>query len=298
MYNEDKKEFLTTMRGVMHDVHRIIRAPQPIINPRSELVVVLIADGLEKVNADFLKHMRQLGLYSQDELIRHDFLKYDGEDGEVTKLKDLYKSQEEKKTYENNVVHCFARDDIYDFGFEPKDYDYIYGDRLKEPMSINFIFAIKHNNGGKLNSHLFYFHGFCEYLNPTYATLLDIGTEPINGAISKLLNHMNLDLNCGGCCGEIEVETKDANCLNFIIIYAQYFEYKISNYLDKSAEQFYGFISVLPGAFSMFRMESIRGRPLKQYFAGLNTTGNTCFKANMYLAEDRIQCLEILTHQG
>ena len=27
MYNEDKKEFLSTMRGVMHDVHRIIRAP-------------------------------------------------------------------------------------------------------------------------------------------------------------------------------------------------------------------------------------------------------------------------------
>ncbi len=46
MYNEDKKEFLSTMRGIMTDVHRIVQKPVPIINPSTELVIVLIADGL------------------------------------------------------------------------------------------------------------------------------------------------------------------------------------------------------------------------------------------------------------
>ena len=125
------------------------------------------------------------------------------------------------------------------------------------------MFAIKHNNGGKLNSHLFYFRGFCDYLTPTYATLLDIGTEPKNGAIAKLYSYMEDDPDCGGACGEIEVDTSEFECKSFLIIFAQYFEYKISNYLDKAAEQLFGFISVLPGAFSIFRMKAISGKPLR-----------------------------------
>ena len=43
-------------------------------------------------------------------------------------------------------------------------------------------------------------------------------------------------------------------------------------------------------------MEAIIGTPLDKYFDGLNQGSDsyTCFKANKYLAEDRIMCLEIL----
>ena len=44
----------------------------------------------------------------------------------------------------------------------------------------------------------------------------------------------------------------------------------------------------------MFRWEAIQGGPLTKFFDGLNKSGHTCFEANMYLAEDRIMCLEIL----
>ena len=59
-------------------------------------------------------------------------------------------------------------------------------------------------------------------------------------------------------------------------------------------ESLFSFISVLPGAFSMFRWEAIQGGPMTKFFDGLNKSGHTCFEANMYLAEDRIMCLEIL----
>ena len=42
-----------------------------------------------------------------------------------------------------------------------------------------------------------------------------------------------------------------------LIVYAQYYEYKLSNYLDKAAENLFGFISVLPGAFSAYKMAAI-----------------------------------------
>ena len=63
---------------------------------------------------------------------------------------------------------------------------------------------------------------------------------------------MEANNNCGGACGEIQIDTSSASFGTFLQIYAQYFEYKISNFLDKAAENLYGFISVLPGAFSIF----------------------------------------------
>jgi chitin synthase len=50
----------------------------------------------------------------------------------------------------------------------------------------------------------------------------------------------------------------------------QYFEYKLSHYLGKSFESFFGFQSVLPGAFSMFTWESIKSAPLEEFFKGLD----------------------------
>jgi chitin synthase len=60
----------------------------------------------------------------------------------------------------------------------------------------------------------------------------------------------------------------------------------------------FGFISVLPGAYCMFRWEAIKGEPLGSFFHGLDKKSHTPYEANMYLAEDRIMCLEILVKVG
>lgn len=80
----------------------------------------------------------------------------------------------------------------------------------------------------------------------------------------------------------------------WFIITAQYLEYKISHYLDKSFESMLGFVSVLPGAFCTFRWKAIEGDPLKSFFHGMAKESHTAKEANMFLAEDRIMCIEIL----
>ncbi len=89
------------------------------------------------------------------------------------------------------------------------------------------------------------------------------------------------------------------------LVAAQNFEYKMSNVLDKPLESVFGYISVLPGAFSAYRYEALRNTapgigPLASYFEGekLHDGASDIFKANMYLAEDRILCFELVAKQN
>jgi len=111
--------------------------------------------------------------------------------------------------------------------------------------------------------------------NPEFAQIIDAGSIPLWDSISSIINHMDTYKNVGGACGEIEVmipnKKEDGQHLTFFegfLARAQYVEYKISHYLDKSTETLFGYVSVLPGAFSTFRWEAIRGVPLEEFLKG------------------------------
>jgi chitin synthase len=71
----------------------------------------------------------------------------------------------------------------------------------------------------------------------------------------------------------------------------------MSNILDKPFESVLGYISVLPGAFSAYRYSALLGRPLEQYFKG-EVPGASIFTSNLYLAEDRILCFELVSKRS
>lgn len=136
------------------------------------------------------------------------------------------------------------------------------------------------------------------------------------------------DPNVAGACGEMRVALgPNKNLLMNPLVAAQNFEYKISNVLDKPMESVFGFISVLPGAFSAYRYEAllnVNGEgPLEKYFKGeylhqMTTEGDSndpdfdderdvkeknfqqagIFTSNMYLAEDRILCFELVAKKN
>lgn len=86
----------------------------------------------------------------------------------------------------------------------------------------------------------------------------------------------------------------------------QAFEYKISNQLDKPLESAFGYISVLPGAFSAYRYSALTDHspghgPLSAYFRGEEIhsgAGGGLMEANVYLAEDRVLCFELIAKEG
>ena len=74
-----------------------------------------------------------------------------------------------------------------------------------ENKKIKFFFCPKHENTGKIESHLWFFKGFCAYTNPLYCQMIDAGTVPLKNSIAKIVKYMEVHDNIGGACGEIEV---------------------------------------------------------------------------------------------
>ena len=125
--------------------------------------------------------------------------------------------------------------------------------------------------------------------------MLDIGTKPDNNAIQKLYQFMESNPQAGGCCGEIEVDIQEnSSCVSYMLQAAQFFEYKLMHTPDKAFESFFGYTSVLPGAYCFFRWKAIKGSPINTFFKNVTRKDTpTCNEANMYLAEDQIMCLRI-----
>ncbi|KAF7512181.1 hypothetical protein GJ744_002343 [Endocarpon pusillum] len=169
---------------------------------------------------------------------------------------------------------------------------------------VQMILCLKQKNSQKINSHRWFFAGFGRILNPEVCVVLDVGTRILPGSLLSLWEAFYNDKDLGGACGEVYPWLGPGwRKLVNPLVAAQLFEYKISSGLDKPVESFFGYLTVLPGAFSAYRFRAIVGRPLEQYFRGdptlvLGLRRQTVLHKNLYLAEDRILCFELAFKAG
>jgi len=63
---------------------------------------------------------------------------------------------------------------------------------------IKFFFCIKHENSGKIESHLWFYKGFCATTNPEYCQMIDAGTIPLKRSISNICKYMDTYPKVGG----------------------------------------------------------------------------------------------------
>ncbi|KAK7057241.1 chitin synthase-domain-containing protein [Favolaschia claudopus] len=276
MFNEDEILFCRTMHGVMQNIsHLCTRKNSQTWGPDAwkKVVVCIVADGRKKVHPRVLDCLTLLGVYQPGGPMINSINKKD-----VT-------------------AHLFEYTTSFAIDSNLK---FKYPDKGIVPTQI--IFCMKEKNQKKINSHRWFFNAFANLLQPNVCVLLDVGTRPGPTAIYRLWKAFDVNSRVAGACGEIATyKGKHWGQLLNPLVAAQNFEYKMSSILDKPTESMFGYISVLPGAFSAYRYIALQNNnqnvgPLASYFKGEVLHGNDTdiFTSNMYLAEDRILCFELV----
>ncbi|KZT73214.1 glycosyltransferase family 2 protein [Daedalea quercina L-15889] len=276
MYNEDEVLFTRTMNAVIKNIaHLCGRNRSKMWGPNGwqKVVVCIVSDGRSKINKRTLQVLTLMGCYQE------------GVAKDTVGGKDVTAHIFE---FTSNVVVSEK------------------GEVSKSACPVQIIFCLKEQNKKKLNSHRWFFNAFGPLVRPNVCVLLDVGTKPTGTSIYDLWKCFDKHSNVGGACGEICVDTGRFcwSILKSPLAASQNFEYKMSNILDKPLESVFGYISVLPGAFSAYRYRALLNGPdgkgpLASYFKGETMHGGSSnaglFERNMYLAEDRILCFEIVT---
>ena len=287
-YNEDKVLTARTLHGVMQNIRDIVRLKHTEFWNKGgpawqKIVVCLVFDGIDPCDKNTLDLLATIGVF-QDGVLPQDG------DGKETVAHIFEYTTQLSVTPTHQLV-------------QPTD------NSSTTLPPVQMMFCLKQKNSKKINSHRWLFNAFGRILNPEVCILLDAGTKPGHKSLLYLWEAFYNNKDLGGACGEIHamLGTGWRKLLNPIVA-AQNFEYKISNILDKPLESSFGYVSVLPGAFSAYRYRAIMGRPLEQYFHGDHTLskqlgkkgieGMSIFKKNMFLAEDRILCFELGAKAG
>ncbi|KAH8093838.1 chitin synthase, partial [Phellopilus nigrolimitatus] len=286
-YNEDKTLYARTLHGVMLNIRDICKTKASKYWRRSteegvpgwqKICVALVVDGLEAMDKSVLDLLATVGVY-QDGVMKKQI---DGKD---------------------TVAHIFEYTTQLSVDASPQ-LILPHGEDPNNLVPVSIIFVLKAKNQKKINSHRWLFHAIGRMLEPEICVLIDAGTKPGHKSIYYLWEAFYNDAHLGGACGEIHAMIKGGKKLLNPLVAAQNFEYKMSNILDKPLESSFGYVSVLPGAFSAYRYRAILGRPLEQYFHGDHSLadrlgakgiyGMNIFTKNMFLAEDRILCFELV----
>ncbi|KAK0941804.1 Chitin synthase, class 2 [Friedmanniomyces endolithicus] len=279
MYNENEIDFTRTMHGVMRNIsHFCSRAKSRIWGKDGwqKIVVCVISDGRAKVHPRTLDALAAMGCYQSGI------------------AKNLVNQREV-------TAH------VYEYTTQVSlDADLRFKGAEKGIVPCQMIFCLKEKNAKKLNSHRWFFNAFGRALNPNVCILLDVGTRPGDDSLYHLWKAFDRDSSVAGAAGEIKAAKGKwlRNLLNPLVA-SQNFEYKMSNILDKPLESVFGYITVLPGALSAYRYHALQNDenghgPLSQYFKGETLHGQDAdvFTANMYLAEDRILCWELVAKRN
>ncbi|CAG9324057.1 unnamed protein product [Blepharisma stoltei] len=181
MYNEKIDELKNTLDGVKSNLKSFV---QNDVQPQQYACIVII-DGVEAFFKTYDSQKEFFIKYCNKQNILDRFPEAGG---------DVRNCQIPEGTDDDEFAHLFMQKIRVN---------------NKNELDLQLIFCIKQKNKRKLNTHLWFFGGFCQMIQPKYVMLLDVGTKPLDNSLYYLYKAMENDVRVAGCCGEIEPMSVD-----------------------------------------------------------------------------------------
>jgi chitin synthase len=124
--------------------------------------------------------------------------------------------------------------------------------------------------------------------NFEFIFMVDADTIVERRSLNQLVSHMVRNTRIGGITGDVQLANEKESFVTMIQVY----EYFVSQHMVKAFESLFGYVTCLPGCFSLYRIRTKRGKPLiidkslvRDY--GVNEVDTLHLKNLLYLGEDR-----------
>jgi chitin synthase len=215
IYNEPFSQVLESLSGLYRAYYELLESDASYLEKVS---ICIIADGYDRLKTPFLEACAKAGIYDEkytQEAFNHEQQEVPGFDKSTTLEQDdkkifyttnFYNDETSHLYGSNNIGHTFSRNLTFEDWIQGVPAakrqrmhvnnlsidKFIYGS-AKRGGAANFIYGpkpilcnliIKHSNKGKIESHLWFFKGMCQYLNPDFAQIIDAGTVPLRKSVS------------------------------------------------------------------------------------------------------------------
>lgn len=266
LYNEPVQALADTLAGLARNQMQLA---QRSTDPTAKIVVSIVLDGAQSVDASTADFLGKLGLNPQLQVSE------DSIDASANHL--LVQGQ--NLPVRELLAHC--------------------GQPLvdeRSQVTINLLLATKRRNASKLDSHAWFFWGLGEKISARFAMQLDAGSIPGPDCLARLLQHMHDEPECGAVTTCILTPVPDTMNLAQNWQYADYLWEKVADWPIGNACRY---LEVVPGQCSLIRWESFCAdngtrTPLDEYLRGLTPQG--LLECNLFLAEDRVMGFELVKH--
>ncbi|OMJ95959.1 hypothetical protein SteCoe_513 [Stentor coeruleus] len=294
MCDENCEDVWDTLQGCINNLEYFFTDKKRSIK-EEEIGIMIIVDGIEPFLKTFYNiegaRMHYKGCFQKNRTFFSQFF-----NDKIIKDELMTKSLVDKDpNYEFVVIK-----ELFEAGLITKGQEiaYTFCQKIKflDNHYLNTIFCVTQLNKRRLNTHKWFFKGFCHRIKPKYIALLDAGVIPKSKGLFYLYEAMEKDNRVAGCCGEIVPSNKSLNP----IVQAQIVEYKFSHIMDRALESIIGYVSILPGSFSAYRWERLDNDDiLKAYFySHRKWDAMNIFTASMHLIQDRILCMELICQKN
>ncbi|OMJ95958.1 hypothetical protein SteCoe_512 [Stentor coeruleus] len=294
MSNENCEDVWDTLQGCINNLEYFFTNEERSISPE-EIGIVIIVDGIEPFLKSFYS-LEGVKLYKKKcfQKNRAFFSQFFNE--EIIREELITKSLvDEDPDYEFVIIR-----ELYEAGLIDKEQEiaHIFCQKIKylEDYYLNTVFCVKQLSKRKLNTHKWFFEGFCGRIKPKYIALLEVGVAPRTKGLFYLYKNLEKNNKIVGCCGEIIPINKNLNS----IVQSQILEYKFAYIMDRALESIIGYVLTLPGSFSVYRWERLdRDDILNAYFYSERKKNEmSIFNASIHLIEDRILCTELICQKN